>query len=146
MEDKLRLCMGVSKWELEGGGLAGRWTCASGAQERHVDAGITSGNSACLCAFRSTSITLANRPQKELTSWWTSQMNGAWKLCEMKWGTEQKAFKTEGGTQTTRGEPRDSEKLFNIARRWHRELTPALMSGQKNLKRTKDNHRSKRKI
>lgn len=50
-------------------------------------------------------------PQKELTSWWTSQMNGSWKLCEMKWGTEQKAFKTEGGTQTTRGEPRDSEKL-----------------------------------
>lgn len=40
-------------------------------------------------------------PRKELTSWWTG----------MKWGPEQEAFKTEGGTQTTRGEPIDSKRL-----------------------------------
>lgn len=44
-----------------------------------------------------------------------------------------------GNTNYQRGAERFREiKLFNTARRWHRELMPALMSGQKYRERTKE--------
>lgn len=44
-----------------------------------------------------------------------------------------------GNTNYQRGAERFREiKLFNTARRWRRELTPALMSGQKYRERTKE--------
>lgn len=116
MEEKLGLHMGVSRWEkwrelglLVDEGVPLEFGRDMWKLESHL--GV---QDACVLSEAPVSPLLISKlidPQKELTSWWTSQMNGAWKLCKMKWGTEQEAFKSEGGTQTTRGEPKDSEKL-----------------------------------